>query len=469
MSSMRFQSGVSLRSASLALLLAAGCNYSDSITDAGVTDAAVADGGASVPRVLAVSATGHDRFYGVTFDPAGRFYAAGVVSEGNVAATADFETVVARFTATGELDTTFGQGGYARRNVVVGLGGEVARGVAVQPGGKVVVVASIEHVAAGADPRDRDIALVRYNADGTRDTGFGVDGVVTLDLSDGQVVGTGYVADAAWGLTAYSDGRLLVTGAQRRSGGTVADFAVVRLSADGVRDATFGANGVATVNVLERTANPRTATLLPDGGIVGSGYIDDGGVVKPVLFKLTSAGQLDPAFGTAGIFAPTVLAAVTEAYDAVPQGSSFVTAGYGRNSASESLDWLSLRVSAAGTLDPTWGTAGVARLDLARFNDNARALVALPDNRILMVGGGRPSEANVDGMVAVLTSAGQPDTTFAPRGLRTYDFGGASDFFWAVALNPARTHVAIVGARGVAVSAGATTANDDSVVYLLPL
>jgi len=469
MSSLRFQSGVSLRSASLALLLAAGCNYSESITDAGVADASAADGGAAGPRVLAVSATGHDRFYGVTFDPTGRFYAAGVVSEGNVAATADFETVVARFTATGELDTTFGQGGYARRNVVVGLGGEVARGVVVQPSGKVVVVASVEHVAAGADPRDRDIALLRYNADGTRDTGFGVDGVVTLDLSEGQAVGTGYVADAAWGLTAYSDGRLLVSGAQRRSGGTVADFTVVRLSADGVRDAAFGTNGVATVNVLERTANPRTATLLPDGGIVASGYIDDGGVVKPVLFKLTSAGQLDPTFGTAGIFAPTVLAAVTEAYDAVPQGSSFVTAGYGRNSTSESLDWLSLRVSAAGTLDPTWGTAGVARLDLARFNDNARALVALPDNRILMVGGGRPSEANVDGMVAVLTSSGQPDTTFAPRGLRTYDFGGASDFFWAAALNPAHTHVAIVGARGVAVSAGATTANDDSVVYLLPL
>ncbi len=47
--------------------------------------------------------------------------------------------------------------------------------------------------------------------------------------------------------------------------------------------------------------------------------------------------------------------------------------------------------------------------------------------------------------------------------------GGSSDFFWAAALNPAGTHVAIVGARGVAVSAGATTANDDSVVYLLPL
>jgi hypothetical protein len=125
---------------SLSLLLAAGCSDDSPATDAGApsdvgtpadsgtpsdvgipVDSGAPDSGVpAAPRVLAVSATGHDRFYGVTFDPTGRFYAAGVVSEGNVAATADFETVVARFTATGELDTTFGQGGYARRNVAGG-------------------------------------------------------------------------------------------------------------------------------------------------------------------------------------------------------------------------------------------------------------------------------------------------------------------------------------------------------------
>ncbi|MBP6833776.1 MAG: hypothetical protein KA978_23520 [Deltaproteobacteria bacterium] len=476
---------------SLSLLLAAGCSDDSPATDAGApsdvgtpadsgtpsdvgipVDSGAPDSGVpAAPRVLAISATGHDRFFGVTFDPAGNFYAVGVVSNGNVAATADFETVVAKFSAAGALDTTFGTGGYARRNLAVGLGGEVARGIVVQSTGKIVVAATVEHAGA-TDARDRDIALARFNADGTRDTSFGTDGVVTLDLSAGEVVGTGYVADSAWGLSVYSDGRLLVSGAQKRSGGTDSDFAVVRLSADGVRDAAFGTNGVATVDVNNRNASPRTTTLLPDGGIVMAGYMDDGGVVKPVLFKLTSAGALDPTFGTAGIFAPTVLAAVTEAYGAVLQGTSFVTAGYGRNSASENLDWLSLRVSSTGALDTTWGTAGVARLDLAMFNDNARALVALPDNRVLLVGGGRPAADNVDGMLAVLNSSGQADTTFGARGIRTYDFGGSSDFFWGAALSPARTHVALVGVRGVtapAADAGVSAANDDAVVFLLPL
>ncbi len=163
---------------------------------------------------------------------------------------------------------------------------------------------------------------------------------------------------------------------------------------------------------------------------------------------------------------------MTEAYGAVLQGTSFVTAGYGRNSASENLDWLSLRVSATGALDTTWGTAGVARLDLAMFNDNARALVALPDNRMLLVGGGRPTATNFDGMIAMLTATGQADTTFGARGIRTYDFGGASDFFWGVALNPARTQAAIVGTRAVATpaaDAGVSAENDDAVVFVLSL
>ena len=471
MKSRRSAPGAFLRASSLFLLLSAGCNFSEATTDAGVVDGG-GGGDASVteaPRVVAVSATGHDRFYGVTFDPAGNFYAVGVVSEGNVAATADFETVVAKFTPAGALDTTFGRGGFARHNLAVGLNGELARGIVVQPSGKIVVSATVEHVAPGADPRDCDVALVRFNADGTRDTTFGTDGVVTIDLSPGEADGADYVADMAWGLRGYSDGRLLLTGGQKRAGGTDTDFAVLRFSADGVRDATFGTNGLFTLDIDHRNADPRTATLLPDGGILVSGHMDDGPVVKPVLFKLTAAGQLDPTFATGGVFAPVVLTLATELYDVVPQGSAFVTTGYGRNNANESLDWVSLRVSASGALDPSFGTAGVARLDLARSDDTSCTLTALPDNRILLVGGGRPASTNVDGMLAMLTAGGQPDTTFGARGLRTYDLGGVADFFWGAAVNPARTHVAVVGTRGVGISAGATTANDDGVVFLLPL
>lgn len=414
------------------------------------------------PQVLALSAAGHDRLLGAAYGPQGTFYATGIVADGTDA-TADFKTVVARFTADGALDKTFGQGGYAVHNVIAGAGGEIARGIVVQQSGKVVVSATVEHAGA-SDPRDRDIAVLRFNTDGTLDRSFGTDGVAILDLSDGEVSGDSYVADSTWGLTAYPDGRLLVSAAQKRAGATDTDFAVIRLTAEGAPDKGFGTDGVFTLDVNNRSASPRNTALLPDGGIVSGGYMNDGGVVKPVVFKLTSDGKLDTSFGTAGVFSQAVLAAVTEVYAIGLQGTSLVTVGYGRGAANESLDWVSLRFTEKGALDTSYGTGGLTRLDVAGFNDNGRHLVVLPDRRVMLVGGGRPAETNVDGMIAVLTPDGQKDTSFSPTGYKLYDFGGTSDFFWGAALSPDKTRVALVGAK----SSG-MTGNDDAVVMTMSL
>jgi uncharacterized delta-60 repeat protein len=449
-----------------ALLLAGAAGCQDGATSEDLTDAGTSgDGGMAEakPKLVPVSATGHDRFFGVAFDSQGNFYATGVVANSTDAA-ADFQTAVAKFKADGTLDPSFGTSGYATKNVTVGTSGEICRGIVVQPTGKIVVAATVEHVGA-ADARDRDVAVVRFNSDGSLDTTFGAGGVVTLDLSDGELVGSTYVADSVWGLTGYEDGRLLLHAAQKRVGGTDTDFAVVRLSADGVRDQTFGTQGVATLDISNRSASPRTTTLLPDGSIIAAGYMNDGTVVRPVLFKLTSSGLLDTTFGNSGVFSQNVLTATTEAYAVAVQGNALVTTGYGRKDATESLDWVSLRVTAQGQLDTSYGTGGFTRLDVAGFADNSRALAVLPDNRLLLVGGGRPTETNSDGMLALLSANGQPDTSFSPMGYKLYDFGGSSDFFWGAAVSPDKARVAIVGTKSVGTSAG----NDDGVVMVLPL
>lgn len=416
------------------------------------------------PKLVSISADAHDRFFGVAFDPQGNFYATGAVADGPTA-TADFKIVVAKFNAAGDLDKTFGANGYAMHNAAVGTNGEHGRSIVVQPSGKLVVVGPIEHAGA-TDPRDRDIALVRFNANGTLDTTFGTNGVTILNLSDGELAGTTYVADNAWGLTSYSDGRLLVHGSKKRTGGTDTDFALVRLTVDGMMDSTFGMQGVAAIDINNRSASPRSATLLADGSIIGTGYMNDGGPVKAVLYKLNSTGQLDTTFGVNGFFINNVLTATTEAYGAVLQGSSFVTTGYGRNDGTESLDWVSLRVTAGGTLDTTYGTNGYVRIDHAGFDDNSRALAVLPDNRLLLVGGGRTSATNSDAMLAVLTPNGAKDTTFSPTGTKLYDLGGGSDFFWGAAVSLDKSRVALVGTKAIA---SGETGNDDAAVLVLPL
>jgi uncharacterized delta-60 repeat protein len=416
------------------------------------------------PLILPISAAGHDRFFGATFDAQGNIYAVGVTAPGTDSST-DYATVVAKLTPQGVLDTTFGAGGFAIKNVFVGANGEVTRGIVVQSTGKIVVAGAVEHAGA-ADPRDRDMFAARFNADGTLDTTFGTGGVAILDLSDGEVVGNGFVADSQWGLAVYPDDRLVISGGQKREGATDTDWAIVRLTANGARDTTFGTNGVFSLDVDNVNNNPRNPTILPDGSVISSGYYTSNGVILPGIFKLTPNGTLDTTFGVNGVFNQPVFAAQTEAYGVALQGTKLVTTGYGRNdSAEESLDWVSLRLTANGKLDPSYGINGAVRVDVAGFSDNSRSLTVLPDGRIALVGGGRATSGDVDGMVAILTPNGQPDTAFAPFGWKLYDLGGVSDFLWGVAVAPSGKYMALSGIK----SNGSGAGNDDGAILLVPV
>ncbi len=418
--------------------------------------------GEPTQKTVAVSANGHDRFFAVAFDSQGNYYATGSVSE-TIDASADFKMLVAKFKADGELDTSFGKDGYAIHNAAVGTSGEAARSIVVQSTGKIVIAGTIEHANAD-DARDRDLALVRFNADGSVDSSFGTGGVVTLDLSSGEVSGTSYVADGFGSMTADSSGRLLIHGSRKRDGGTDTDFVLVRLSADGVVDQTFGTNGQSTLDIRNLSASPKTVHPLSSGQLLATGYMRDGSVVVPVVYRTDANGKLDETFGTKGIYSQAVLAAVTEVYAAVLQGDSIVTVGYGRNSEQENLDFLSLRIKSDGTLDNTYGSDGFVRVDAKGFNDNGRFMTALPDGRLVLVGGGRTSEQAVDGMVAILNPDGQADTTFSENGAKLFDFGGTADFLWGAAVSPAGDKAVLVGLKGAA-----TGGQDDAAIVTIPL
>lgn len=429
----------------------------------------------AIPKatVVPVSPTGPDRFFGVTFDALGNIYATGQVAE-STATSADVATVVAKFKPDGTRDDTFGTHGIAIHNVAVGTNGELFRGIVVQSDGKVVTSGTIEHVGA-SDARDRDVALLRLNTDGTRDTSFGTNGVVTINLSDGMANGMGYVSDVAWGLQRYSDDRLVLSGAQRRAGALDTDFIVARLSKDGVLDDGFGTHGVFALDLLvdgmSNNASARNLTILPGtDGIVAAGYQPvPGRDTEPVVYKITDAGQLDLQFGTQGAFIDYVLDEQAECYAARPQGTKLVTTGYGRSLAAETSDILSLRLNADGTLDKSYGQNGLVRIDIAGFGDNSRLLEVLPDNRVLLIGGGRQTASDVDGVVVLLTPDGAPDTSFAPNGWRAFDLGGPADFLWSVALSPNQKTAAIVGVKGVGANPTPAGANDDAALLLLPL
>ncbi len=461
-----------------AALALAGCGSDDapSTNNAAVQPATSVAPGTPPPydaiKTVSLSKSEHDRLLGATFDATNRLYAAGWVADGP-----DQMMAVTRFNTDGTLDATFGTAGLATVNVAKGAKAvELARGVVVQASGKVVISGPVEHDpgATGDAAKDTDIALARFDTTGKLDTTFGAGGIVRLDLSTGIVDGTDYRADTAWGLVKATGDKLLVIGAQVGvgSGRTDTDFAVVRLNADGTKDTTFGTAGVATIGIGPGISeNPRTAVELTDGRIVVTGYASVNGVVGVVLLRLTSAGALDTSFADSGIAFRPVLAHTTESYSIVQAGNRLVTTGYGKDTAEAKVDMVVSGFTMNGAIDPTFGTNGLTRVEIAGEDDRGRNLVALPDGRLIVVGSGKPTAANIEGMVVRLTANGALDPAYGQGGRKLIDVGGPNDSFFGVALSPDAKTVAVVGYLGRDTAGrdeDGSDKDDSAVLYLQP-
>lgn len=439
------------------------------------------------PIVIKGSDTGHDRFFSVGFAADGTAYAVGQVQD-TTAATDDVAIFVAKLEADGSLDTTWAENGISRHNLAVGLGGEVPRGIIVQTDGKILVGATGEHVeptgtggqggaagaggAGGANPKDRDIIVLRLNADGSKDASFGTGGVKILDLSPGvEIDASTYTADAQYGFALQSDGKIVVSGVKKRDAGTDLDHVVLRLNTNGELDDTFATGGIYSVDILTQGASPRTVTILDDGSIISSGYsktIDAAGVVHPVVFKLDKDGKPVTTFATNGLYTTQLLGHTAEAYGCVAQGNKLAFIGYGKNAAADKLDWISWRLDAEGKLDKTFAAAtdGLLKIDNKGLDDNGRGLVDLPDGRLLFVGragaeAGPP--ATYDGMIAIVSADGVLDASFGTGGKRVDDLGGANDQWWVARTSPDKKRVVVVGVSGT------TSTNDNAAVTTITL
>ncbi|WP_437808300.1 hypothetical protein [Sorangium sp. So ce1078] len=409
--------------------------------------------------VVALDEAADDRFWAVAFDAESRAYAAG-----HVAVEGDTHMAVARFKTDGSLDTTFGANGIAKINVVAGRTAETARGIVLQSDGKVVLAGNVEHDPS-ATPPDADLAVVRFNTDGTLDTTFGTSGIAIHDLGAGE----GNTGDMLWSVDRDIDDQLVLFASKKAEGRADRDRAIVRLTADGDLDTTFATEGVHTLDVdgLNLGDNPRNGFVQADGKIFSSGYTSVGGRNQIVLLRLNPDGTPDTTFSSDGVvrLSPFALG-MAEAYGAARQSDGkYVTTGYGRAEESGAVDLVSFRVTATGGFDASWGVSGGVLLDVAGDNDRGRNLLALPDDRVVMVGSATPATGNVNAMIAVFERNGAPDTRFDPSGHRLYSFDRSDDSLFGVALSPDGAWIAAAGYR----SDGDGPEDDDATLVLLPV
>lgn len=203
-----------------------------------------------------------------------------IVVAGRAAKGSGSVFALARYNSDGSLDLTFGNGGKAFIDFDTGEN-DLAQKLAIQADGKIVVVG-----ASGVLNTTNRYAIARLNSDGSPDTTFDLDGMVTTDFG---------VNSVARCVAIQGDGKIVVGGeAAGPIGGT--NFALSRYNTDGALDNTFDGDGVLVTDFNGQLDEARGIALQLDGKVVLAGTTLIGGVVQVGVARYDTTGVLDNTF-----------------------------------------------------------------------------------------------------------------------------------------------------------------------------
>lgn len=257
-----------------------------------------------------------DRATRVLLQPDGRIVLAGFATTTFTSSSDDTGFAVARLNADGTPDSGFGSGGRAAAEI-----GSLDFGyaAALQPDGKIVVAGRVSYSRGD----ESDVGIVRFNADGTLDAGFGSQGTRTFDLSANW--------DEATALVVQPDGRLLLAVAYSDVGNFA--FGLLRLTTAGERDAGFGTDGFTWRHIGSGNDNPSALVLQADGRIVVAGWaVNTATSFDVALARFGPDGSTDAGFGNGGVHVFDLFNGSDGAYDLLVQPDGrLVAAGSARN------------------------------------------------------------------------------------------------------------------------------------------
>jgi uncharacterized delta-60 repeat protein len=288
---------------------------------------------------------------------------------------------IARLNPNGSLDRGFEPG-----LEFDGALNPTVESVVPQADGRVLIGGVTELTAIGTNP---PVSLARLYPDGTVDSGF-------------SPPDAGPFVHA---IALQADGKLLIgTGL---TWGEVDE--VIRLDADGSRDAVFNAQVTGPVGSIGDAVI--SLTIQPDGKVLAGGYSVYPGeeLYRPLLNRLHADGTRDTSFEQleGEEFYPTVILTMALQPDGkVLVGGDFtLVKGASRNGIA--------RLNADGTLDHTFdpGTGiGTGTDELSNVN----GILVQPDGRILIGGWFSTFNGTVRNGIARLNADGSLDTSFNP-------------------------------------------------------
>lgn len=317
----------------------------------------------------------------------------------------EFDFVLMRFTQAGALDLTFG-GGDGKITTDLGGTNDEARAVAITGGGQIVIGGTKGSCCTGSP----EIAVVRYEASGALDSGFGGgDGIVTSAVENGvttvalALTGAGKVALTAQGSSLFP--------------GSMDNVAVAQYTSAGSLDPTFGGgDGIVRTTVGSRTSPASLAVDSSDRIVVAGTTRTSEGEADVAALRYTPTGELDSTFGGGDGTAITDAGSIGDLAQAVVIDGSgrIVVAGATGNCCGETEDFAVVRYGSAGSVDGTFGGGdGIVHTDFPTDSgDFANDVVLDEQGRAVVVGTTSVGNGEPKFLVARYDADGQLDTAF---------------------------------------------------------
>lgn len=272
-----------------------------------------------------------------------------------------------------------------------------------------------------------DILLIRLNQNGTLDTGFGNNGFTVNGFSSRD--------DFAYGLAVQADGKILVAGEMTDTINYQSNPTIVRFTEDGFVDTSFGVNGQLLIPAIGGDNGFRCIKIQPDGKILAAGHYSfvNTGLVDFdfCLIRADINGVLDPTFGTNGIALTSVGSGLNQGFGIdLDTALNIVVAGV---AVYATTDMALLKYDPSGTLDPTFGNAGIVLNNIADF-DAAYDVKVQSDNNIVVSGTSGSFPSPTGATVWKFLANGNIDNSFGTNGYVTTNIASDNEDGNSVAL-----------------------------------
>ncbi|MFN0061753.1 MAG: beta strand repeat-containing protein [Myxococcaceae bacterium] len=304
-----------------------------------------------------------------------------VVGWSNAPDNSSWGACIWRYNPDGTPDTSFNGTGFVRDTSILGYNNGI-RG-AIDSSDRILVAGFVYNASATS----LDMAVWRFNPDGTADTSFNGVGLVS---NDGAAGGSG--EDVAAGIVLDGSGNVVVTGYSTSAGGDH-DMTVLRYLPNGTLDTSFNGTGIFTHHNAGGAAGNdvgHNLTIDGSGRILVTGWSPSTASGDDMtVWRLTSAGALDTSFNGVGYFTHAGASGGTSFEEGrsvrVDASGRILIAGVG-TTISGTQDAVIWRLTSAGALDTSFGGGFISYDGYASGDDEGRTLIIDTNGNYLMSG-----------------------------------------------------------------------------------